>query len=60
MRRGRAADGESRTLRQGRFTGRPSEIQITAFGDAQSVDRVVVAGRVSLVATGHLHALPSA
>jgi PhzF family phenazine biosynthesis protein len=60
MRRGRAADGESLTLRQGRFTGRPSEIQITAFGDAQSVSRVVVAGRVSLVAAGHLHALPPA
>jgi trans-2,3-dihydro-3-hydroxyanthranilate isomerase len=60
MRHGRARDGEALSLRQGRFTGRPSEIQISAFGDARSVDRVVVAGRVSLVATGQLHTLPPA
>jgi trans-2,3-dihydro-3-hydroxyanthranilate isomerase len=58
MRHGRARDGESLTLRQGRMTGRPSELQITAFGDARSVGRVVVAGRVCLVATGQLHAPP--
>jgi trans-2,3-dihydro-3-hydroxyanthranilate isomerase len=58
MRHGRARDGEALSLRQGRFTGRPSEIQITAFGDARSVDRVVVAGRVCLVGIGQLPALP--
>jgi PhzF family phenazine biosynthesis protein len=58
MRHGRGRDGEALTLRQGRLTGRPSEIQITAFGDARSADRVVVAGRVCLVATGQLHAWP--
>ncbi|HEU5420398.1 MAG TPA: PhzF family phenazine biosynthesis protein [Streptosporangiaceae bacterium] len=60
MRHGRARDGEALSLRQGRFAGRPSQIQISAFGDARLVDRVVVAGRVSLVATGHLHAPPPA
>jgi len=58
MRHGRARDGAALTLRQGRFTGRPSEIRITAFGDARSVERVLVAGQVCLVATGQLQARP--
>lgn len=58
MRHGLATDGARMSLRQGRFTGRPARIEITAFGDAASIERVVVSGRVARVATGRLHALP--
>ncbi|HEX5114642.1 MAG TPA: PhzF family phenazine biosynthesis protein [Pseudonocardiaceae bacterium] len=59
MRHGLAADGTRMSLRQGQFTGRPARIEITAFGDATSVERVIVSGRVVRVATGRLHALPA-
>jgi trans-2,3-dihydro-3-hydroxyanthranilate isomerase len=58
MRHRRILHGEAVRLHQGRFAGRPSLIDITAFGDAASVDRVVVAGQVVRVATGRLDALP--
>jgi predicted PhzF superfamily epimerase YddE/YHI9 len=45
-------------LSQGRLVGRPSRIEITAFGDPASVDRAVIAGQVVRVATGRLDTLP--
>lgn len=60
LRHGLTRDAEVSALRQGRYVGRPSILEIVAFGDAASVDRVVVTGDVSLVATGRLHALPEA
>jgi PhzF family phenazine biosynthesis protein len=58
MRHGLATDGTRMSLRQGRFTGRPARMEITAFGDRVGVRRVLVSGRVVRVATGRLHALP--
>ena len=58
MRHGRARDGQEISLAQGRFTGRPSRIAITAYGTAESVSRVTVGGAVSVVGTGTLRALP--
>ncbi|WP_433518037.1 PhzF family phenazine biosynthesis protein [Nonomuraea sp. CA-143628] len=58
MRHGRARDGQELSLAQGRFTGRPSRIAITAYGRPDAVERVTVGGGVSMVATGTLRALP--
>lgn len=58
MRRGRARDGEAISLSQGRFTGRPSTITIAAYGTADAVERVTVAGDVAPVSTGLLNAPP--
>jgi trans-2,3-dihydro-3-hydroxyanthranilate isomerase len=58
MRRGRACDGERISLSQGRFTGRPSRIAITAYGTADAVERVTVGGDVASVGTGFLRTLP--
>lgn len=52
------ADGISVTLRQGRFTGRPSELQLTAFGEGMDIRSVRVAGDVSFVGVGQLQVLP--
>ncbi|MEU7857542.1 PhzF family phenazine biosynthesis protein [Nonomuraea sp. NPDC049141] len=60
MRHGRARDGQELSLAQGRFTGRPSRIAITAYGTPDAVERVTVGGGVSMVATGTLRALPEA
>ncbi|MEU7837925.1 PhzF family phenazine biosynthesis protein [Nonomuraea sp. NPDC049129] len=60
MRHGRARDGQELSLAQGRFTGRPSRIAITAYGTPDVVERVTVGGGVSMVATGALRALPEA
>lgn len=59
-RHGRLADGETAILRQGRFTGRPSEILIRAHGAGRSVHSVEVGGAVALVGRGELDALPDA
>ncbi|MEV1246387.1 PhzF family phenazine biosynthesis protein [Nonomuraea sp. NPDC050022] len=58
MRHGRARDGQELSLAQGRFTGRPSRIAITAYGRPDAVERVTVGGGVAMVATGTLRALP--
>ncbi|MEV0714891.1 PhzF family phenazine biosynthesis protein [Asanoa sp. NPDC050611] len=50
----RIDDGKPTILRQGRFTGRPSEMTITAHGDRS----VEVGGDVVLVAEGRLLDLP--
>ena len=43
---------------QGRFTGRPSQIQVEPRGSAGDITRVLVGGQVALVATGTLRNLP--
>ncbi|MEO3828015.1 PhzF family phenazine biosynthesis protein [Actinomadura sp. B10D3] len=55
---GRAEDGVQTPLAQGRRTGRPSTITITAYGPPERPVRVTVGGGVAVVGTGRLHALP--
>lgn len=51
--RHRATDpGEKLTLRQGRFVGRPSEIQVRVTGPANSPAAVAVSGDVQMVGRG--------
>jgi trans-2,3-dihydro-3-hydroxyanthranilate isomerase len=57
-RAGRVALNQPFTLRQGRFTGRPSQIQVEPRGSAGDITRILVGGQVSLVATGTLRNLP--
>jgi len=54
----RIPDGEPSELAQGRFTGRPSRITITAYGAPDAVSRVTVGGAVTVVGEGTLHTLP--
>ncbi|MFI6602857.1 PhzF family phenazine biosynthesis protein [Nonomuraea sp. NPDC050536] len=58
LRHGLAADGQEVALAQGRFTGRPSRIAITAYGTPERVERVTVGGNVSFVGTATLRELP--
>jgi len=58
-RRNRIGSGESATLRQGRFLGRPSEILLRAHGAGTDVHRVEVGGDVSIVGCGWLSTLPA-
>ncbi|MEU6717330.1 PhzF family phenazine biosynthesis protein [Nonomuraea sp. NPDC046802] len=58
LRHGLARDGQEIRLAQGRHTGRPSSIAITAHGDPDEPQRVTVGGGVCLVGTGLLHAMP--
>ena len=57
-RAGRVALNQPFVLRQGRFTGRPSQIQVEPRGSGVKTDRVLVGGHVSMVATGTLRNLP--
>jgi trans-2,3-dihydro-3-hydroxyanthranilate isomerase len=45
-------------IRQGRFTGRPSEIRVQADGEPSNIDHVFVGGEVTLVGHGTLNVLP--
>jgi len=45
-------------LRQGRFTGRPSEMTIRARGSGTNVNEVEVGGEVALIGKGQLEVLP--
>jgi PhzF family phenazine biosynthesis protein len=58
-RHGRIRDGEEAVLRQGRFTGRPSEMTISAQGPREDIRSVRVGGEVAFVATGRLEELPT-
>ncbi|MFI6323514.1 PhzF family phenazine biosynthesis protein [Nonomuraea sp. NPDC050556] len=58
LRHGHIAAGEKVSLSQGRFTGRPSTITITAYGTSDSVTRVTVGGNVAKVGTGTLSVAP--
>jgi trans-2,3-dihydro-3-hydroxyanthranilate isomerase len=57
-RAGRIALNRPFTLHQGRFTGRPSQIQVEPRGSAGDITRILVGGQVALVATGTLRNLP--
>jgi PhzF family phenazine biosynthesis protein len=57
-RHGRIRDGEDAVLRQGRFTGRPSRMTISARGRSEDIRSVRVGGEVAFVATGRLEELP--
>ncbi|HSS79491.1 MAG TPA: PhzF family phenazine biosynthesis protein [Thermoanaerobaculia bacterium] len=57
-RHGLIADGEAAMLRQGRFTGRPSEIILRAHGAGTEIRSVEVGGEVALVGEGRLDVLP--
>ncbi|MFI5982331.1 hypothetical protein ACIBEA_15790 [Streptomyces sp. NPDC051555] len=57
-RHGRIGDGVPTLLRQGRFTGRPSEMTISAHGDGGSVHTMEVGGSVAIVGEGQLAELP--
>lgn len=55
---GRIGSGERGLLRQGRFTGRPSTMTVSADGHGRDIRRVRVGGGVALVGEGHLRELP--
>ncbi|MGW1616660.1 PhzF family phenazine biosynthesis protein [Streptomyces sp. NPDC002285] len=57
-RHGCIGDGEAVTLRQGRFTGRPSEMTISAHGHGEDIHSVRVGGEVAFVGEGRLEVLP--
>ncbi len=54
LKHGLAASGQSFTLKQGRFIGRPSEIHVTAYGAPDDVQRVEVEGAVAFVGEGRV------
>ncbi|HZD70923.1 MAG TPA: PhzF family phenazine biosynthesis protein [Actinomycetes bacterium] len=54
----RIGDGQAVILRQGRFTGRPSQMTIRAHGEGRGVRSVEIGGDVVLVGEGRLHVLP--
>ncbi len=58
-RHGLIPDGEAVTLRQGRFTGRPSEITLRAHGTGHRIRAIEVGGDVVLVGEGRLDVLPT-
>jgi trans-2,3-dihydro-3-hydroxyanthranilate isomerase len=58
-RHGRIPDGETASLHQGRFTGRPSVMTIAAHGTAADIRSVEVGGDVVLVGEGRLGVLPA-
>ncbi|MGR4881104.1 PhzF family phenazine biosynthesis protein [Streptomyces sp. LARHCF249] len=55
---GRIGPGEQTLLHQGRFTGRPSEMTVSADGHGRDIRSVRVGGSVAFVADGRLHELP--
>jgi trans-2,3-dihydro-3-hydroxyanthranilate isomerase len=59
-RAGRAVLNRPFVLRQGRFTGRPSQIQVEPRGSAGEIAQILVGGQVALVARGTLRSLPGA
>ncbi|QES58478.1 PhzF family phenazine biosynthesis protein [Streptomyces venezuelae] len=55
---GRIGAGERTLLRQGRFTGRPSTMTVSADGHGHAIRSVCVGGGVALVGEGRLRELP--
>ena len=53
-----AASGQTFTLDQGRFAGRPSRMTVTPHGGGPDVHSVQVGGEVAIVGSGVLDALP--
>jgi trans-2,3-dihydro-3-hydroxyanthranilate isomerase len=58
VRHGVKQPNEEWILKQGRFTGRPSEIRVQANGTRGAIDNVLVGGDVALVGQGTLEVLP--
>jgi trans-2,3-dihydro-3-hydroxyanthranilate isomerase len=58
LRHGLICGGESFTLNQGRFIGRPSELQVRPEGSPNHVETVNVGGDVSFVGRGTIEVLP--
>jgi PhzF family phenazine biosynthesis protein len=58
LRHGLVCGGETFTLHQGQYTGRPSELRVCPVGDAEHVETVHVGGDVSFVGHGTIEALP--
>ena len=58
LRHGLARGGEAFILRQGRFTGRSSELRVQPEGTPETVETVRVGGDVALVGRGALDAPP--
>lgn len=59
VRGGRLAPNRQFTLHQGRFTGRPSQIQVEPRCSAGEITQVLVTGQVALIASGTLRSLPA-
>jgi trans-2,3-dihydro-3-hydroxyanthranilate isomerase len=58
LRHGLVRGGETFTLNQGQYTGRPSQLRVRPEGSAQNVESVNVGGDVSFVGYGIIEALP--
>lgn len=58
LRHGLVCGGQTFTLNQGHFTGRPSELQVRPEGDSNRIETVHVGGDVSFVGHGAIEALP--
>jgi PhzF family phenazine biosynthesis protein len=58
LRHGLVRGGETFTLNQGQYTGRPSQLRVRPEGSAQNVESVKVGGDVSFVGYGTIEARP--
>jgi PhzF family phenazine biosynthesis protein len=58
LRHGLIRGGETFTLNQGQYTGRPSQLRVRPEGSAQNVESVHVGGDVSFVGYGTIEARP--
>ena len=58
LRHGLVRGGDSFTLHQGRFTGRPSQLRVLPQGSAEHIETVKVGGDVSFVGHGMIEVLP--
>ncbi|MBP1819642.1 PhzF family phenazine biosynthesis protein [Mycobacterium sp. OAE908] len=58
LRHGLIRGGDSFTLNQGRFTGRPSQLRVLPEGSAEHIETVKVGGDVSFVGHGMIEVLP--
>lgn len=58
LRHGLARGGDTFTLHQGQYTGRPSTLRVQPEGDASRVETVKVGGDVAFVGHGVIDALP--
>jgi len=59
LRHGMACGGETFTLNQGRFTGRPSLLRVRPHGSPDHVEAVSVGGDVAFVGDGVIEGVPS-
>jgi PhzF family phenazine biosynthesis protein len=58
LRHGMVSGGETFTLNQGQYTGRPSQLRVRPEGSGDHVETVNVGGDVSFVGRGIIEALP--